>query len=42
MKYGAYCAYDLRADPECAFDGFDFGVIWTRGEDGLPVPRLFG
>ncbi len=42
VKYGAYYAYDLRADPECAFDGFDFGVIWTRGEDGLPVPRLFG
>ena len=41
VKYGAYYAYDLRKDPECAFEGFDFGAIWDRGEGGLPVPRLF-
>ncbi|MBR4895830.1 MAG: hypothetical protein IKZ41_05340 [Clostridia bacterium] len=41
VKYGAYYAYDLREDPECAFEGFDFGTIWTREEGGLPVPRLF-
>jgi len=40
VKYGCYYAYDLRADPGCAFEGFDFDSIWSR-EDRLPVLRLF-
>ena len=41
VKYGAYYVYDLRADPECAFEGFDFDVIWDREDGRLPVLRLF-
>lgn len=42
VKYGMYDAYDLRFDPDCAFEGFDFDTVWTWGKDGgLPVLRLF-
>ncbi len=41
VKYGAYYVYDLRDDPECTFDGFDFDAIWDRGDGRLPVLRLF-
>lgn len=41
VKYGAYDNYDLRREPDCAFEGFDFGSIWIMGEDGLPELRLF-
>ena len=41
VKYGCYYGYDLRSDPDCAFEGFDFGAIWSRDGDGLPVLRLF-
>ena len=43
VKYGSYYVYDLRTDPECAFEGFDFDAVWTRDEaSGLPVLRIFG
>ena len=41
VKYGAYDNYDLRREPDCAFEGFDFDYIWKWGEDGLPKLRLF-
>ncbi len=41
VKYGAYDNYDLRREPDCAFEGFDFGSIWIMGDDGLPKLRLF-
>ena len=40
VKYGAYDNYDLRREPDCAFEGFDFDYIWKWGEDGLPKLRL--
>ena len=41
VKYGAYDNYDLRREPDCTFEGFDFDYIWKWGEDGLPKLRLF-
>ena len=42
VKYGSYCVYDLRTDPECTFEGFDFDAVWIRDdESGLPVLRIF-
>ena len=41
VKYGAYDNYDLRREPDCAFEGFDFGSIWIMDNDGLPKLRLF-
>ena len=42
VKYGCYYAYDLRTDPDSAFEGFDFDAVWTRDEEsGLPVLRIF-
>ena len=39
LKYGCYCVYDLRGDPEPSFEGFD-PAIWTGGS--LPTLRIFG
>ena len=41
VKYGAYDNYDLRREPDCTFEGFDFNYIWKMGDDGLPKLRLF-
>ncbi|MBR6399231.1 MAG: hypothetical protein IKS06_10120, partial [Lachnospiraceae bacterium] len=42
VKYGSYYVYDLRNDPDCTFEGFDFDAVWTRDEaSGLPVLRIF-
>lgn len=42
LKYGVYYTYDLRFDPETAFEGFNFDTIWRMGEDGRPALRIFG
>ncbi len=42
VKYGAYDNYDLRREPDCDFEGFDFNYIWYRGEGENPTLRLFG
>ncbi len=41
VKYGAYDNYDLRREPDCDFEGFDFDYIWYREEGKNPVLRLF-
>ncbi len=41
VKYGAYDNYDLRREPDCDFEGFDFDYIWYREDGQNPVLRLF-
>ncbi len=41
VKYGAYDNYDLRREPDCDFEGFDFNYIWYREKGQNPVLRLF-
>ncbi len=41
VKYGAYDNYDLRREPDCDFEGFDFDYIWYREDGRNPVLRLF-
>lgn len=41
VKYGGYHNYDLRREPDCTYEGFDFDYIWRMGDDGKPVLRLF-
>ena len=42
VKYGSYYCYDLRTDPDCAFEGFDFGGIWNTSDGALPTLSIFG
>ncbi len=42
VKYGSYYCYDLRTDPDCAFEGFDFDGIWNTSDGALPTLSIFG